>query len=249
MQAAQILALALPSVVPANLRGAILDYLVTNISKNDNHATTGIVSTAPLYPLLSDNGHHDLALEMISSTTYPSFGYMFTNPYENATTLWEHLNAPSSATGGSRNHIMFGSVGAWFYSHLAGIDLSSNVLTIRPRMASEAKKHLMKKLDCQLSTLYGLVHVSYTRDEQDTLIDNSILLRVTMPPNAQARIMFEPLIPGGQCATLKEGDAVIWSGDGTTANHPDFIVQKDIATSLMTVHIGSGQYEFQAVWK
>ena len=41
----------------------------------------------------------------------------------------------------SRNHIMFGSVGAWFYSHLAGIDLSADIITIRPRMASEFKKH------------------------------------------------------------------------------------------------------------
>jgi hypothetical protein len=48
MQAAQILALALPGVVPVNLRGANLDYLVTNISKSGNHVTTGIVSTAQL---------------------------------------------------------------------------------------------------------------------------------------------------------------------------------------------------------
>jgi hypothetical protein len=33
-----------------------------------------------------------------------------------------------------------------------------------------------------LSTLYGLIHVSCTRDERDT-VANSILLRVTIPPN------------------------------------------------------------------
>jgi alpha-L-rhamnosidase len=248
MQAAQALALALPSVVPANLRSAVLDYLVSNISQTGNHTTTGIVSAAQLYPVLSDNGHHDLALEIISSTTYPSLGYMFTNPYENATTIWEHISPAPSVPGGSRNHIMFGSVGAWFYSHLAGIDLSSDMITIRPRMASEAKKHLMKKLDCQLSTLYGIVHISYTRDERDT-IANSILLRVTIPPNAQARVIFEPLFAGGQCATLMEGGVMIWSGDGATANYPDFDVEKEPTTGLMTVHVGSGQYEFQAVWK
>jgi alpha-L-rhamnosidase len=248
MQAAQALALALPGVVPANLRSAVLDYLVSNISQTGNHTTTGIVSAAQLYPVLSDNGHHDLALEIISSTTYPSLGYMFTNPYENATTIWEHISPAPSVPGGSRNHIMFGTVGAWFYSHLAGIDLSSDIITIRPRMASEAKKHLMKKLDCQLSTLYGLVHISYTRDERDT-IANSILLRVTIPPNAQAHVMFEPLFAGGQCATLMEGGAMIWSADGMTRNHPDFSVEKDPTTGLMTVHVGSGQYEFQAVWK
>jgi alpha-L-rhamnosidase len=249
MQAAQVLALALPGVVPADVRSVVIDYLVRNISENGNHVTTGIVSTARIYPLLSDNGHHDLALEMISSITYPSYGYMFTNPYENATTIWELWDAPMKGPNmNSRNHIMYGSVGAWFYSHLAGIELSSNMIIIRPRMASESKKHLMAKLDCQLSTLHGLVHVSYTRDERDT-VANSILLRVAIPPNARACVMFEPLFVGGQCVTLIEGDQIIWSSDVATTNHGEFQVKEDSGTSVMSVHIGSGQYEFQAVWK
>jgi alpha-L-rhamnosidase len=249
MQAAQVLALALPNVVPASVRAAVVDNLATDISKNGNHVTTGIVSTAQIYPVLSDNGHHDLALELISSTTYPSYGYMFTNPYENATTIWELWNAPTDGPGmNSRNHIMYGTVGAWFYTHLAGIDLSSNLITIRPRMASEAKKHLMKKLDCQMSTLYGLIQVSYTRDERDT-VANSILLRVTIPPNTQARVMFEPLFVGGQCITLIEDNQVIWSSDAVNTNHRQFNIEKDSTTGLMTAHIGSGQYEFQALWK
>ncbi len=249
MQAAQVLALALPGVVPADVRSVVIDYLVRNISENGNHVTTGIISTARIYPLLSDNGHHDLALEMISSITYPSYGYMFTNPYENATTIWELWDAPMKGPSmNSRNHIMYGSVGAWFYSHLAGIELSSNIITIRPRMASETKKHLMKKLDCQLSTLYGLMHVSYTRDERDTMA-NSILLRVTIPPNARARVMFEPLFVGAECATLIESNNVIWSSDPTATNHREFNVEQDLITGLITVYIGSGQYEFQALWK
>ncbi|CAF4113656.1 unnamed protein product [Rotaria sordida] len=248
-QAAQVLALALPGVVPANVRDTVINQLVTDINQKGNHVTTGIVSTAQIYPILSDNGHHDLALELISSTTYPSYGYMFNNPYENATTTWELWNTPLTGPAmNSRNQAMYSSVGAWFYSHLAGIDLSSNIITIRPRMASETKKHLMSKLDCQLSTLYGLIHVSYTRDERDT-ISNSILLRVTIPPNAQARVMFEPLFVGGQCKALIEGNKVIWSSDVNTMNDKGFSIEKDSTTGLMTVHIGSGQYEFQALWQ
>jgi alpha-L-rhamnosidase len=249
MQAAQAFALALPGVVPANVREAVVNHLVTDINANGNHVTTGIVSTAQLYPVLSDNGHHDLALELISSITYPSYGFMFNNPYENATTVWERWNTGFAGPGmNSRNHIMFGSVGAWFYSHLAGIDLSSNMITIRPRMASEPKKHLMSKLNCQLSTLYGLVHVSYTRDERDT-VSNSILLRVSIPPNAQARVMFEPLFVGGKCKTLIEGGKMIWSSDVSSTNVEGFEIEKDSTTDLMTVHIGSGEYEFQALWQ
>jgi alpha-L-rhamnosidase len=248
-QAAQVLALALPNVVPTSVRDVVLAHLIADIGQKGNHVTTGIVSTAQIYPVLSDNGHHDLALELISSTTYPSYGYMFTNPFENATAVWELWDAPSEGPGmNSRNHVMFSSVGAWFYSHLAGIDLSSNMITIRPRMASEAKKHLMAKVNCQLSTLYGIVHVSYTRNEYDT-VANSILLRVTIPPNAYARVVFEPLFIGGHCARLIEGNKVIWSTNTSSTNLQQFEIERDTVTGLMTVYVGSGQYQFQAVWQ
>ena len=251
LQAAQVFALALPNVVPANVRQTVIDHLVNDINQNGKHVTTGILSTAQIYPLLSDNGHHDLALEMISSITYPSFGYMFNNPYENATTVWELWNTATSGPGmNSRNHIMFGSVGAWFYSHLAGIDHSSNsFITIRPRMASESKKHLMSKLDCQLSISHGLVHVSYTRDEQDT-IAKSILLKVKLPPNTQGRVIFEPLFVDGKCKTLLENGRIIWSSDNDSASvvH-EFEIENDPLTNLMSVYISSGESEFRALWQ
>ncbi|UJR36737.1 hypothetical protein I4U23_029452 [Adineta vaga] len=209
MQAAQILALALPNVVPANVRSSVFEHLIQDIQQKGNHVSTGIVSTAQLFPLLSDNGQHDLAVELVSSVTYPSYGYMFNNPYENATTMWELWDAPMEGPGmNSRNHHMFSSIGAWFYSHLGGIDFQSDLILIRPRMLSEEKKHLLSKVDCQLSTLYGLVHVAYTRDQRDTL-RNSIVLRVSIPTNAKAQVMFEPLFPHARCVSLTEGQKVI----------------------------------------
>ncbi|CAF2398731.1 unnamed protein product [Rotaria sp. Silwood2] len=244
MQAAQILALALPNVVPASVHDTVFRHLIQEINDEGKHVSTGIVSTAALFPLLSDNGQHDLAVELVSSVTYPSFGYMFNNPYENATTLWELWDAPMEGPGmNSRNHHMFGSIGAWFYSHLAGIDFQSDLITIRPRMLSENKKHLLTKIDCQLSTLYGLVHVSYTRDERDTL-PNSILFRVSIPSNAQAQIIFEPLFSGAQCVILTENNKIIWSIDNKKSN-----VFHDSNTGLMTLQIGSGDYEYQAFWE
>lgn len=168
---------------------------------------------------------------------------MFTNPFENATTIWELWNAPFEGSGmNSRNHIMYGTIGTWFYSHLAGIDLSPDLITIRPRMASEAKKHLMAKLDCKVSTLHGLVHVSYTRDNQQTAT-NSILLHVTIPPNARARVMFEPLFSGGRCLTLIEGGKVIWLKNALTSSLRQYEIERDTATGVITVYVGSGQHK------
>jgi alpha-L-rhamnosidase len=244
MQAAQILALALPNVVPADVRDGVFKQLTQDIAAKGNHVSTGISSTAQLFPLLSDNGQHDLAVELVSSITYPSYGYMFNNPYENATTMWELWDAPMEGPGmNSRNHHMFSSIGAWFYSHLAGIDFQSDLILIRPRMLSENKKQLLSKIDAQLSTLYGLVHVSYTRDEKDTFA-NSILLRVKIPTNANAKVILEPLFRGARCVTLTEGNEIIWSNDVKKNN-----VLQDPQTGLMTVHIGSGEYQYQAFWE
>ncbi|CAF4325997.1 unnamed protein product, partial [Adineta steineri] len=60
MQAAQILALALPNVVPASARDSVFQHLLQDINAKGNHTSTGIVSTAQLFPLLSDNGQHNL---------------------------------------------------------------------------------------------------------------------------------------------------------------------------------------------
>jgi len=87
MQAAQVL---------ANVHETVVNNLVSDINNKGKHVTTGIVSNAQIYSVLSDNGHHDL------------------------------------------------------------------------------------------------VHVSYTRDERHT-ISNLIRLRIIIPVNARAHVMFEPL--------------------------------------------------------
>ena len=245
MQTPQILALSLPHVVPENLRDQVLKHLVSDIITKDTHVSTGIIGTAQLFPLLSDNGYHDLAVELITSITYPSYGYMFNNPYENATTLWELWNSPWEGPGmNSRNHIMFGSVGAWFYSHLAGFDFKDDSIHIRPRMLSETKKHLLEKLDCQLNTIYGLVHIAYTRDIQP----NTIQLRLNIPVNTKASLILEPLFPKAKCIRLIENNHLIWSIDSSLTFSQS---NRNISVGLdfITIQLSSGQYHYHVEWK
>lgn len=248
MQTPQILALALPHVVPNDLRKNIFEHLVSDIQEKNLHASTGIIGTAQLYPLLSNNGYHDLALELITSVTYPSYGYMFNNPYENATTLWELWNAPFEGPGmNSRNHIMFGSIGAWFYSHLAGFDFTQDSIIIRPRMLSEEKKHLLSKIDCQLNTIYGLVHLAYTRDKED-VIPNSIHLTLHVPINLNADLILEPLFSGARCSQIVEDDQLIWSVHSSISPQSSNI-QTHSEDHLVTIHLRSGQYQYRIFWE
>ncbi len=98
-----------------------------------------------------------------------------------------------------------------------------------------------------MSTLYDVVEISYIRDEQDT-VSNSILLRVTILPNKRGLVMFEPLFIVAKCKTLMEGDNVIWSSNDNKTNVEGFDTEEDLITGLMTVHIASARYEFQALW-
>ena len=90
-QAGNTLALALPGdVVPPALRAKVAANLAASINASGGMMTSvGIVSIAQLFPVLSSNGYHDVALRLIQQTTYPSFGYEFNNPIQQATTVWE----------------------------------------------------------------------------------------------------------------------------------------------------------------
>jgi hypothetical protein len=46
-----------------------------------------------------------------------------------------------------------------------------------------------------------------------------------------------------------EGGKVIWSSENRQTSVEGFTIEKDSTTGLMTVHIRSGEYVFQALWK
>jgi len=110
------------NIVP-DLQPLVVQYLNNIVSANTNHLTTGILGTKYLMLTLSDLGRTDIALTLALQTTYPSWGYMIVQTVEvSATTLWELWNSPTgSPSMDSRNHIMFGSIGDWYYKYLAGI--------------------------------------------------------------------------------------------------------------------------------
>ena len=48
-----------------------------------------------VFEALSKVNRTDIALQMLSQTEYPSFGYQITNTLEPATSLWESYDAPT----------------------------------------------------------------------------------------------------------------------------------------------------------
>lgn len=125
-QTAYALALYM-DLLPENLRTAAGARLAKKIEDNDGRMSTGFLGTRPLLPVLSATGQSDLAVRLLQSRKYPSWGY---EVEQGATTIWERWNSytkdkgfggPQNAEMNSFAHYSFGAVCEWMFSRLAGI--------------------------------------------------------------------------------------------------------------------------------
>ena len=256
-QAANTLALALPGVVNQANLSSVLGALIANLTQLGHH-TCGIVSVSQLFPVLSTHGYHDVALSLAQQTSYPSYGYMFTNAYENATTLWERWDsALQSPYSNSRNHIMYGSIGAWFYRYVAGIDLNGlSPILIGPRHSYDAT--LMRTLHAEVVTVRGSVSVDYERQGDGS----EIVMAVTVPLNTEAVVVMEPLVKGGACQTIRESGRVVYETGHLGGVDEEADIQQaerevggvgrvtvDEETGAVSLQVQGGRYQFIATWE
>ena len=248
-QPANILALALPNLVPPTLHANVLNSLLTSLNTT-GYFTGGIVSVAALFPLLSNEGHHDLALKLALSTNFPSYGYMFHNNIQNATTTWEQWNTLPTQAQSSLNHHMFNSIGSWFYRYLAGIELNAlNTISIHPRMSYDAE--LLNHIEAEVVTIKGPVRVEWSR-----VSASDMTLSVAIPTGTDAIVSFDPLIRKGRCMKLTCDGEVIWLRENVnnelkllTNMHEISDLSENPFTGTMSIRVVSGAYAFAAYWE
>jgi len=161
-------------------RAKTFAQLVKHIeTKSEGHIGTGVIGCQYLMRTLSDNGRIDLAYELATNTTYPSWGYMIG---KGATTIWELWNGDTADPAmNSGNHVMLiGDLNIWLYEHLGGI---------RPA-APGFKKIVIKPQPCGDLTWvrashkspYGMIETEWRRDY------GHFRLSVTIPPNTTATV-------------------------------------------------------------
>ena len=109
-------------LVPDDLRAQAVDDLVTLVRANDTHLGTGFLATPFLLPVLADNGHLDLAFELLFQRSAPSWLAMRD---QGATTIWEGWN-PFDEAGKvkeSLNHFSMGAVVGFLHRYVAGLQI------------------------------------------------------------------------------------------------------------------------------
>lgn len=179
-------------LAPVELRQKFADRLAEKVRAAGNHLGTGFLSTPYLLPVLADNGHADVAFDVLFQDTPPSWMYM---KKKNATTVWEvweGINDEGKAEA-SLNHYSKGAVISFLHHHIAGLKMTS------PAYKSFVVKPLIgpgiTEVQTTLDTPQGRIEVSWR------IAETTFTLTVLAPEGTSS----EAVLLDGSVHTLNSG--------------------------------------------
>lgn len=207
-------------IVPEAEKHRVLENLVNDIVvNNNNHLTTGVLGTKYMPEALAQLGRADVAWNIINQKTYPSWNSMM----EKYTTVCEFWTLKQS-----KNHVMMGSIDAWFYKYIAGIQLDEN----NPAFSSFIiKPHLLNGLnqaEGKTETVRGTVASKWKTE------DGKFTLEVEIPFNTSATVF----IPGKENGELFEGKVHAKEAEG--------VEYLDFTDGMHRLRVFSGKYKFSS---
>lgn len=201
-QSAYVLALDCQLLEDARAREKAGEHLAALIrakaGDKNTGMTTGFLGTKPLLPMLTQTGQLDLAVSMLQSRQYPSWGYEVKN---GATTIWERWNSYTEEHGfggadgkmnaamNSFSHYAFGAVTEWMMTDLAGIaplEPGYRVIRLHPRFPSgnaTKETETISWIKAHHDSPHGRISVSWKRQE-----DQSLAYEAVIPPNTTAQL-------------------------------------------------------------
>ncbi len=175
-QACQAFALRL-GILPEHLRAAAAARMNQAVLDAGGRLTTGNLCTLYLMEMLAEYGYIDTAWDLVTRETYPSWGFMMQHE---ATTVWERFELKKDPGMNSHCHPMYGAVGKWLYSHIAGIVPVSpgfREVLIRPYFPERLSSAQATVVTCR-----GDVSVRWHKSY------GQLRLQVTIPNGMSARI-------------------------------------------------------------
>jgi alpha-L-rhamnosidase len=229
-QTANLLPLSF-GLTPMEYKDKIAQNVIDDVVARGKHPSTGFLGTAYLLPVLSNYGEHQLAFETAINEEYPSWGYMVRN---GATSMWELWNSDTEPPDrmNSRNHFALGSVGEWYYSHLAGIRILEpgfKKILIKPKPAEG-----LDWVTASYKTPYGKVKSSWSKD------GNAFHMDIRIPANTTSEVII-PLL-NKDFKSLAESGKIIYS-KGENIESSDIQIL-EINDENIILSVGSGDYAF-----
>ena len=224
-QTSSVLPLAFGMVAEQD-RQKVSEALARKIQdQSQGHTGTGLIGGQWLMQVLSANGHPEVAYEIASQKSYPSWGYM---AGQGATTIWELWNGDTANPAmNSGNHLMLvGDLVTWFYENLAGI---------RPDPAQPGFKHIIMHptpvgdltyVKASHKSPYGEIASDWRRD------GGRFIWNVSIPANTTATVY----VPASDSASIKESDQPAAQAPG--------IKYLRMESGTAVYEVGSGTYHF-----
>ncbi len=205
-------------LVPEAEKGRVLNNLIAEIKENDHYIDAGVIGTRFMLKATTKYGLEDLMYEIADQRDFPGWGNWVER---GATTLWQTWEGDMSL-----NHIMFGSIGEWFYNTLAGIRYDPDEpgyqkIILRPEIPDK-----LNWVEADHQSLYGTISSHWKKEE------NAFSWDIAVPVNTTATV----------CLPVEAGPEVLENGE--PVNNSPFIKIVDQNSDLWILEVGSGNYSF-----
>jgi len=227
-QTAYTLALAF-DLLPESQRAEAARRLAADVALHRNHLTTGFLGTPLLCQVLGDTGHLDTAYALLTQESYPSWLYPVRM---GATTIWERWDGIKpdwtfqDPEMNSFNHYAYGSIDAWMYGVVAGIQVDPAQPGYKHVLIAPRPGGGLTFVRATEQSPYGEVGSSWEL-EGDTLA-----LTVRLPANSSATVR----LPGAVLDAVREDGRPLAQSAGVTNPRQD--------GDAVVAEVGAGTYHF-----
>ena len=210
-QFANAFPLFLDLVEPADQAG-VLQNVLRDLERCKGHFDVGVLGAKYLIDALTQFGKEDVVYQLVNQTGFPSWAHMLEGGRTTLSEFWD--------LKGSHNHVMMGSIDAWFYRTLAGIQTDENQpgfehIVIRPFIPNS-----LSFIRASTQTVRGKVAVEWIKK------NGELQLSVTIPVNSTATVH----VPAASAKAVQSTPAL-----------KAVRFEKNAAV----YEIGSGEYEFR----
>jgi alpha-L-rhamnosidase len=213
-------------LVPTGYEQKVFNNLVNRTERDfKSHVSVGLIGIQFLMRGLTAYGRPDLAYQIATNRTYPSWGYMAEN---GATTIWELWNGNTADPAmNSGNHLMLlGDLLTWFYENLGGIQSDKVEVAFKKIIMNPVFPAGLNFVKAFHESPYGFIKSEWTKR------GTRLCWKIVIPANTTAVVY----LPTGSSSVLKNNGNTVVGDENIT------IIKQEKGTQLK---IGSGEYNLE----
>lgn len=210
-QFANAFPLFLGLAAPANQAG-VLKNILSDLDRRQGHFNVGVLGAKYLIDALTQFGKEDVAYQLVNRTGFPSWAHMLDGGRTTLSEFWD--------LKGSHNHVMMGSIDAWFYRTLAGIQPDERQPGFERVVIKPFIPDTLSFVRASTQSMRGRVAVEWKKEAGE------LLLNVTIPANSMATVY----VPAASAIQVQSKPA---------------LKSVRFENGAAAYEIGSGDYEFR----